>query len=248
MANPQKENGYTAIANEIIENLISYGLTGGELGMCIFVIRKTYGFGKKQDRISLSQFQKALRLTRPGICRIKKRLVNWRLLVYSNNLVKFNKNWESWVVNQRLPSKPAVNRVVNQRLHTKESITKENIISRVAYGKRVPIKGMNRTDPRKFDTDYEPIIDQDGNPLRSSGPKEKPGIAKAMRELLAWAEKKRGRKFTNVPKQYVAMKKMRLAGLKVEAICDRWEEMEGDKFWSEKGFDFTNVANSFDKR
>ena len=44
------------------------------------------------------------------------------------------------------------------------------------------------------------------------------------------------------------MKKMRLAGLKVSQICDRWEEMESEQFWQDKGFDFTSVANSFDKK
>lgn len=62
MANPQTENGYTRIANEILEELIAYKFppkAGLPLKLCLFVIRKTYGYHKKMDLISLSQFQEA---------------------------------------------------------------------------------------------------------------------------------------------------------------------------------------------
>lgn len=108
---------------------------------------------------------------------------------------------------------------------------------------------MFRHDTRKFDSDYEKTIDPDGNTVRRSDtPKELPNIAKVMKELLVWAEKRRGSKFSNIPKQYRAMKMMRLAGIKPKDIQDRWQDMEGDKFWESKGFDFTTVASSFDRK
>ena len=67
MANPQKENGYTAIANEVLEQLVKAGLLGSELSMAIFVIRKTWGFQKKEDIISFSQFEKGLNISRMTI-------------------------------------------------------------------------------------------------------------------------------------------------------------------------------------
>lgn len=133
MANPQKENGYTAISNELLEKLYYTPLNGSEFRICLMVIRKTYGFKKKEDRISLSQFTKGIGLKRPNICRTIKSLVANRLLLKTNKGFKFNKNYDDWVVAKRLPSSQNDNsgssqndnRVVANRLHTKEIITKE---------------------------------------------------------------------------------------------------------------------------
>lgn len=56
-ASPQWENGYTKIADELLEALPSARLSGGEFRIVLAIIRKTYGFNKKMDRISLSQFE-----------------------------------------------------------------------------------------------------------------------------------------------------------------------------------------------
>ena len=135
MASPQLENGYTKIANEILEHLIWPGLNGSELKLVLFIIRKTYGFNKKRDKISLSQFCKGLNTKRPNICRTIKSVVAKRLLSKDKNGYNFNKNWEEWVVAKRLHSSQTAtggssqkdNRVVAKRLHTKETITKETI-------------------------------------------------------------------------------------------------------------------------
>lgn len=62
MASPQTEDGYTAIANEIMEALIAAELSGQEFRIALLVIRKTYGFKKKEDAISLSQMCPSIRL------------------------------------------------------------------------------------------------------------------------------------------------------------------------------------------
>ena len=56
MANPQKENGYTAIANEIMEALCRHRIPGEDRQVLDVIFRKTYGFNKIEDYISLSQF------------------------------------------------------------------------------------------------------------------------------------------------------------------------------------------------
>ena len=47
MSSPQLENGYTKIANEILESIIKARITASEKDILIFVIRKTYGYGKR---------------------------------------------------------------------------------------------------------------------------------------------------------------------------------------------------------
>ena len=44
MANPQIENGYTAIANEILDHLYKQSLNGTELKVVMCILRYTFGF------------------------------------------------------------------------------------------------------------------------------------------------------------------------------------------------------------
>jgi len=103
MANPQKENGFTQIANEIIESLVNTPLLGSEFQITFFVIRKTYGFKKKHDIISLTQFEKATGLSRPTVVKTLKNLLSKGMLVKTplptgKWAFSFNKDWETWVV------------------------------------------------------------------------------------------------------------------------------------------------------
>jgi hypothetical protein len=52
-ANPQLENGYTQIANELIEALARFNLSPYESRLLWYIARKTYGYQKKTDAISL---------------------------------------------------------------------------------------------------------------------------------------------------------------------------------------------------
>ena len=74
MAKPKIKDGYTRIVNPILENLVKSGLNGSELAIVLHIIRKTYGFQKKQDEISISQFLKAIPITRQTLCTSIKNL------------------------------------------------------------------------------------------------------------------------------------------------------------------------------
>jgi phage replication O-like protein O len=153
MANPQKENGYTAIANEILDKLIKYRLPGEQRQVLDFVIRKTYGYNKKRDAISLSQFEEATCMARSSVIRARDSLVTKRLLLVSNQKVtssakvyEFNKDFDEWeVVTKRLPSYKKVtegsykkvNQVVTKRLHTKDNITKDKYKDKGIYSRVV---------------------------------------------------------------------------------------------------------------
>lgn len=147
MANPQLEDGHVRIANEILEALLKANLTGAEWTVLMFIFRKTYGWQKKEDEISLSQFVKALPLSRRGICKALNhlRLVNIIALVHkgssvnSSNVYMINKNYETWqLVNQSTLVHKQVKtsaqtgmQLVNQSAHTKETITKEILQKKV---------------------------------------------------------------------------------------------------------------------
>ena len=99
MASPQTENGHTKIANELLEQLVKTAILGSEFQIVLFVIRKTYGYQKKEDRISLTQFEKWTGLSRATVNKGLKNLVLRNILVKTAiPTYKFNKDWETWVV------------------------------------------------------------------------------------------------------------------------------------------------------
>ncbi len=63
-ANPQAEDGHTDIANELLEALAKINLRPYETRTLWALLRKTYGWHKKEDQISLTQFQDITRLDR----------------------------------------------------------------------------------------------------------------------------------------------------------------------------------------
>jgi len=141
---PQLENGYLRIANEIVDKLCSYRLSGEEWMVLLTILRKTYGFQKKEDVISLSQFFKATGLAKPSICRainklVKKKVINKKATGNSYSYC-FNKIFTTW---QHLTKKRPISSIVNdhlqksdisltkkrpQKKYIKNNITKENNI------------------------------------------------------------------------------------------------------------------------
>lgn len=85
MASPQTENGYTKIANEIYDALIRHRIAGEARQVLDFIIRKTYGFNKKEDQIALSQFCNATGLTKAHICHSINYLLQYNLIANKGN-------------------------------------------------------------------------------------------------------------------------------------------------------------------
>lgn len=142
MARPQIEDGYTKIANEIMDALISANLSGQELRAALFVIRKTYGFHKIEDYISLSQVMQALSTSKIRASQVMKSLALMKILTVKENIngytkkYKFNKDFDQWDtvkenINGKEKTKQTVkvllNRGLRKTLTTKDNITKETI-------------------------------------------------------------------------------------------------------------------------
>ena len=102
MSNPQLENGYLRIANGIIEDLAKVNLSPYEWRVLLAILRKTYGYNKKADRISLSQIEEATGITKPHISRALARLISRRIVARTGkNQLQFQKNADFWA--QTLP-------------------------------------------------------------------------------------------------------------------------------------------------
>lgn len=148
MSSPQKENGYTAIANELMEKLSLPGINGSEYRILLMVLRKTYGYQKKKDRISLSQFQLYTSMNRAQAVATIKSLVCKRILVKENGSYTFNKNYDEWLVCKRILPETSMqtHTTASMQKHTKTSMQlhthkrkKENLQKK--YSKNVFLQG-----------------------------------------------------------------------------------------------------------
>jgi phage replication O-like protein O len=151
MANPQTEDGFTKIANEIMEALAKTRIPGEARQVFDFILRKTYGWNRKEVDISLAEFVEGTGLSKVHVCRaiegvlLKRNLITKKGNAQSlftkkgNDVLKtygIQKDFEEW---RSLPKKVTVPKKVihvtqkgNQTLPKKVSIIKENIKERYA--------------------------------------------------------------------------------------------------------------------
>ena len=112
MAHPQLEDGYTEIANEILEALYRINLSPYESRVLWFIIRKTYGWHKKSDRIPLSQIAEGTEILIPHVSRALRSLISRQIITrIGNNRIGFQKDYAQWQV-KKLPVQAVPNQVM----------------------------------------------------------------------------------------------------------------------------------------
>ena len=80
MADPQTENGYLQIAMEIVEALAKHRIPGQEMQLVWVLLRKTWGWKKKEDYIPLSQWAKLSGIKRTKCCTLINSLIAKNLI------------------------------------------------------------------------------------------------------------------------------------------------------------------------
>jgi len=99
---PQKENGYTPIANEIVEAMMRVNFSPHEMRILLFLFRKTYGWKKKSDRLSLSQFARGTGIDRRHVHRAIKNLSAKKVITVTRTgdrkalTYRFQKDYSLW--------------------------------------------------------------------------------------------------------------------------------------------------------
>jgi len=163
MANPQAENGHIDIANEIAEALMKVNLSAYESRILWFIFRKTYGWNKKEDWISLSQFSMCTGLDRRLVHRAIKSLSSKKMIVInkddSNHITYgFQKNWEQWQPSSRKMtvintddgvSSKEMTDLSSKEIPTKDKLTKDNLTKDKEYIVEI-ISYLNEKTGKKF--------------------------------------------------------------------------------------------------
>ena len=94
------DDGYTRIANEILDRIISFELSKRQLKVVLAIIRKTYGFNKKEDDITMSQVVKMTTLDKSAVSRTMAELFDMNVLSKRQGnygqVVGLNKKITTW--------------------------------------------------------------------------------------------------------------------------------------------------------
>lgn len=161
MANPQKENGYTIIANAIMEAFARTRIRGEARQVLDCILRKTYGYRKRVDNISLSQFMLATGLPKIAVCKAVRHLCRLNIITKKGNQdipsYSLNKDFDTW---KPLPKKVIITKKGNHRYPkrksslpkkqtTKETTTKETITKDIHVG---IIEYLNQKTKKNFRT------------------------------------------------------------------------------------------------
>jgi len=97
---PDLKNGYLKIANELFAAMIAYPFTSAEFKIVSHIIRKTYGWNKKEDSISVESISVPTTLSTRHIRRIIKKLVLDNVIRKDKrikiNVLSINKAYPQW--------------------------------------------------------------------------------------------------------------------------------------------------------
>lgn len=102
MASPQKEHGFTPIANELLEKITRFSFSSAELKVMLFVLRMTYGYSRKTVNLSYTELAKAVNMQRSNAFRTVKRLKRYRVLSVvttdntGKNVFSIRKDYSQW--------------------------------------------------------------------------------------------------------------------------------------------------------
>ena len=98
------EDGHTRINNEILEALARVKLSGREHQAIWFLLRKTYGYQKANDAISLSQWEEGTGINRRHLKPLLEKLRQKGIITIesgtagrgNSSVYAFNKYYEKW--------------------------------------------------------------------------------------------------------------------------------------------------------
>lgn len=109
MANVQKENGYTPIANELLEQLCKVNINGTQFRIIMVIWRMTYGFSRKSHEVSVGFMAKSMNADVRTLKRELNKLIEMNIVTVvkeasfdRSRVVEFNKNYDTWALNNHL--------------------------------------------------------------------------------------------------------------------------------------------------
>ena len=108
MASPQVENGFTRIANELLEALIQNKLNGAQCSIILAVIRATYGYHLTSKTLGIAFFKVHTGRNRRQLAKEIEELIAMNVLIVKakhtfgqSRELMLNKDYESWHLDRK---------------------------------------------------------------------------------------------------------------------------------------------------
>lgn len=117
---PQLENGYIRIAQDIAKQLAKTYLSSYESQVIWALFIKTYGYHKKEDWISNSQFVEITGIHKSHVSRTIKKLIKRKIVTQTGNKIAFQKNSRLWI---KLPKQVIVTQTGNKVAYLGQKVT-----------------------------------------------------------------------------------------------------------------------------
>nr|ELR5112645.1 replication protein [Providencia stuartii] len=163
------DNGYTRIANDLLEAAMSSDLTARQLKVFLAIVRKTYGFSKKLDRITNTQIASMTGIHHTHVCKAKNEMIAMNIVISSGNQIGINKAFNEWKfdisqvsetlaksANERLAK--VANEDKPSQLNTKETLSKEKKENKNTMSEEVrSTDEKSNSEPTKQDPFIEPF-------------------------------------------------------------------------------------------
>lgn len=112
MAGPELKDGYTQIANEILEEVARRKFNGTQHSILLIVWRYTYGFNRKSHELSVTFLAEAIQSDPKGVKRELGRLLERKVLKVTkvahgkrSRMIGFNKYFSQWTEGENPPPK-----------------------------------------------------------------------------------------------------------------------------------------------
>ena len=163
MASPQKENGYTSIANELLEQLYRRRFSASQLKILLLVIRFTYGFNRKTATLSntfitagtgmheITVSKEVGTLLRDNVLKLYK-----KPSFHNSRIIGINKDYESWLNHLELAEALRVSEIFGRVSETGENeladtLTKKENIRKTNIKKEKESALPGEADQKKYD-------------------------------------------------------------------------------------------------
>ncbi|WP_017435118.1 replication protein [Saccharococcus caldoxylosilyticus] len=183
MADVQLENGYTKIANKILERLALTKLSPIQYRLIFVIWRYTYGFSRKEHTFSLSFLSEATKYDQRQLQRELAKLEQRRIIVQKvqpgkPRIISFNKNYDEWLDEETLGNS-TIGKVTNG--NSTEGTFGNFTEGTLGNPTNQEIKNINK-NLNKYKEDDEYTVDKILDLLQKSKILEKEDITEFLRE------------------------------------------------------------------
>jgi len=137
-----QSDNFTKVPNEFLEAIASNRSFCARIRIVATVIRKTYGWNKKEDWIALSQFEEMTGIGKSNVCRTLNQLIKAKIIIKCDNKYQVNSITKAWkelsntikiITNDKARYQNGQSRLSNMT-PTKETLIKNNLLQKKSKG------------------------------------------------------------------------------------------------------------------